>query len=139
MELQQGTRNLPERYHDDRLRVIAVDPNRLWVYWDEGMAVRRLAAVYLPSGWEVSPRMLRVCGGWGDERLLPCQSDHGSYYVSDLHAGCDYRIEYGVQVSQGFVPLLEAQVRLPGLTTFGAERPRKQPEPLSSYSIYTQA
>jgi len=130
--------NLPTRYHDDRLRLVAVDPNRLWVYWDEGMAVRRLAAIYLPSEWESAPRMLRVRGGWGDERLLACPGDHGSYYVNDLHTGATYRVEYGVDVSGRFVPLLEGQVQLPGSTTFGAKRQRKQPESLSSYSIYTQ-
>ncbi len=136
--MQDGTRDLPERYHDDRLRVVAVDPNRLWVYWDEGTAVRRLASVYLPDGWEEAPRLLRVRGGWDDQRLLPCQSGHGSYYVNDLHTGASYRVEYGVNVRGGFVPLLEASVQLPGATMFGGKRERKQPESLSSYSIYTQ-
>jgi hypothetical protein len=136
--LSEGRQRLPERYRDDRLHALAVDPSRMWVYWDEGTAIGRLGAAVLPDGWQEAPRRLHMCTGEGDERWQDVRSGCGSLYASALQEGGCYRVEYGVQLMEGFVPLLETQVRLPG--TGVARLPwRAQHEAISSYSIYSKS
>jgi hypothetical protein len=136
--LLEGRHRLPERYRDDRLYALAVDPSRLWVYWDEGTAVGRIGAAALPEGWQEAPRRLRLSGGEGDERWLDGRSGYGSLYVEELQPGGHYRVEYGLELEDGFVPLLEGEVRLPGAG--GARLPqREQNEEISSYSIYRKS
>lgn len=136
--LSDGESKLPARYRDDRLHVLATGPTGCWVYWDEGEAVVRIASSYLPNGWQSAPRQLRVQDGQGNARLLPCLADYGSMHITELTAGGRYRVEYGLVVGEQFLPLLEKQVRLPGVST-ETERLQIRTERISSYSLYRQA
>jgi hypothetical protein len=108
------------------------------VYWDEGEAVMRLASSYLPNGWQNAPRQLRVQEGQGNTRMIPCRADYGSMHITELTAGGRYRVEYGVVVGEQFLPLLEKQVCLPGVST-ETELMQTRTERISSYSFYRQA
>ena len=136
----QGRHSLPARYRDDRLHVVAVDPNRLWVYWDEGEAVKRVAARRLPQEWPGAPRQLRLHRAQGDVRTIDCHGEYGSCYVEDLTTASRYRVEYGVQMQGRFWPLFEREVSLPG----GPRDPiapqrREQASSFSTYTIYSQS
>lgn len=126
---------LPERYRDDRLFALALDPHRLFIYWEEGMAVSQIAGRYLAAGWESAPRQLRVRGSSGDEKKVVCAGDSGSHYVDGLHAGAHYRVEYGLVQEGRFLPLFESRVRLPG--TGSSRLPASElTERISSYTLY---
>jgi hypothetical protein len=129
--------SLPKRYRDDRLFCVALDPNRLWVYWDEGEAVRRIASRRLPKGWEEASRQLRLCGSQGDERIVEGHGPFGSLYVEGLCTGARYRVEYGVRLASGFLPFLEREVCLPGGQHCEPHLLREQAKSFSAYSFYS--
>ncbi|HEU4962287.1 MAG TPA: DUF4912 domain-containing protein [Bacilli bacterium] len=129
---------LPERYRDDRLHAMAIDPQRIFIYWDEGAAVSAIVARHLAAGWEQAPRGLRVRLAEGDVRLLPCEAASGSVYVGGLQAGAPCRVEYGVEWQGRFLPLYETRVQLPGVRS---KRPAsvELSERISSYTLYTRS
>ncbi|MCX7570701.1 hypothetical protein OS242_12065 [Tumebacillus sp. DT12] len=127
------------RYRDDRLHAVALDPNRLWVYWDEGTAVQRIASRGLQEGWESLPRYVRVSGTDGEARMWSVAGGAGSIYVESDAAGDRCRVEYGIGAPGGFLPLFERDVKLPG-GQGGEARLRREPATsFSAYTIYTQA
>ncbi|MGZ4106381.1 MAG: hypothetical protein ACXVDE_02935 [Tumebacillaceae bacterium] len=138
---EEGAGHLPERYRDDRLHVLATGSTRCWVYWDEGMAVERLATAYLPNDWQQAPRQLRVRGTHDVERVVACRAEFGSTYLEGLEPGGRYRVEYGFMIEGSFLPLYEHQVLLPGRSgkEVSAVIVRERAEGISSYSLYRQA
>jgi hypothetical protein len=109
---------LPERYYRDALRLTAVGPREMYVYWEVGDRKRWLCARHWQRDWSELRRMVRIYdvtliyfdgGNANSVRDIPVSPAADDLYVHDLQPGTSYIADYGIVNDRAqFIPLLRS-------------------------------
>jgi hypothetical protein len=88
----------PERYEVDEVVAIAVDPTRIYLYWEVRPATLAHARKRQPDG-RLAIRIFSVLGTWEGPitrtRDMPIDALQGDLYVRDVEPGANIRVSIG--------------------------------------------
>lgn len=101
---EQTSRNLPSNYGEDRISLLARDPNWLYVYWE--ITKEKIDAFIMEFGsevWDKSIPVLKVTNiTKGESSYIRINDFSDSWYINVQEPNSLYMVEIGRRVSDSF-------------------------------------